>query len=122
MIEEEKNKIIESLIPLFEKAGRICLELRRQGLKKEIKEDNTPVTNGDIEVNNLITTEIKKITAGVVEMSTYSAEKFQKVALLVKDYSPNTYTKQNIDIKLSKCFSLNSDSEFLAKIDAISKL
>jgi len=62
MTEEEKKKIIENLIPLFEKAGRICLELRGQGLKKEIKEDNTPVTNGDIEVNNLITTDIKKIT------------------------------------------------------------
>jgi len=62
MIEEEKKKIIENLIPLFEKAGIICLELRRQGLKKEIKEDNTPVTNGDIKVNNLITNEIKKIT------------------------------------------------------------
>ena len=37
MIEEEKKKIIENLIPLFEKAGIICLELRRQGLKKEIK-------------------------------------------------------------------------------------
>ena len=61
MIEEEKKKIIENLIPLFEKAGIICLELRRQGLKKEIKEDNTPVTNGDIKVNNLITKEIKKL-------------------------------------------------------------
>lgn len=70
---------------------------------------------------NIDTTEIKKITAGVVEMSSYSAEKFQKVALLVKNYSPNTYTKQNIDIELSKCFSLNSDEEFLAKINAISK-
>ena len=58
----KNNKIIENLIPLFEKAGIICLELRRQGLKKEIKEDNTPVTNGDIKVNNLITNEIKKIT------------------------------------------------------------
>ena len=65
MTEEEKKKIIENLIPLFEKAGRICLKLRSQGLKKEIKEDNTPVTNGDIEVNNLITTEIKKITPEV---------------------------------------------------------
>ena len=65
MIEEEKKKIIENLIPLFEKAGRISLELRNQGLKKEIKEDNTPVTNGDIEVNNLITTEINKITPEV---------------------------------------------------------
>ena len=62
MIEEEKKKIIENLIPLFEKAGRVCLELRKQGLKKEIKKDNTPVTNGDIEVNNLITAEIEKIT------------------------------------------------------------
>ena len=62
MIEEEKKKIIENLIPLFEKAGRICLDLRKQGLKKEIKKDNTPVTNGDIEVNNLITAEIEKIT------------------------------------------------------------
>ena len=34
MIEEKKKKIIENLIPLFEEAGRICLELRRQGLKK----------------------------------------------------------------------------------------
>ena len=65
MIEEKKKKIIENLIPLFEEAGRICLELRRQGLKKEIKEDNTPVTNGDIEVNNLITNHIKKITPEV---------------------------------------------------------
>ena len=62
MIEEEKKKIIENLIPLFEKAGRVCLELRKQGLKKEIKKDNTPVTNGDIEVNNLITDEIERIT------------------------------------------------------------
>ena len=65
MIEEEKKKIIENLIPLFKKAGAICLELRKQGLKKEIKKDNTPVTNGDIEVNNLITAEIKKITPEV---------------------------------------------------------
>ena len=62
MIEETKKKITENLVPLFEKAGVLCLELRNQGLKKEIKKDNTPVTNGDIEVNNLITSEIAKIT------------------------------------------------------------
>ena len=69
MVEEEKKKIIEKLVPLFEKAGRICLELRKQGLKKEIKKDNTPVTNGDIEVNNLITDEIKKITPNILIIS-----------------------------------------------------
>ena len=65
MIEQEKKKIVENLLPLFKKAGKICLELRNQGLKKEIKKDNTPVTNGDIEVNNLITAEIEKITPEV---------------------------------------------------------
>ena len=55
MTEDNKKKITENLIPTFNEAGDISLKLRKQGLKKEIKKDNTPVTNGDIEVNNLIT-------------------------------------------------------------------
>ena len=62
MTEDNKKKITENLIPTFNEAGDISLKLRKQGLKKEIKKDNTPVTNGDIEVNNLITEKIKKIT------------------------------------------------------------
>ena len=55
MIEERKKEITKILISTFLEAGNISLELRKKGLKKEIKKDNTPVTNGDIEVNNLIT-------------------------------------------------------------------
>ena len=55
MIERKKKEITKKLISTFLKAGNISLELRKKGLKKEIKFDNTPVTNGDIEVNNLIT-------------------------------------------------------------------
>ena len=62
MIEERKKEITKILISTFLEAGNISLELRKKGLKKEIKQDNTPVTNGDIEVNNLITNKIKKIT------------------------------------------------------------
>ena len=62
MTEDNKKKITENLIPTFNEAGEISLNLRKEGLKKEIKKDNTPVTNGDIEVNNLITEKIKKIT------------------------------------------------------------
>jgi len=68
------------------------------------------------------TSEIRKITIGVVEMSTFSAEKFQKVAFLVKSYSPNASTKNNVNNDLSKCFSLDSDNNFLNKINTISKL
>ncbi len=52
-------KIVESLIKTFLNAGKISLELRKKGLTKSIKSDNTPVSNGDLEVNEIIT---KKIT------------------------------------------------------------
>ena len=65
MIEETKKKITENLIPSFEEAGNISLKLRKQGLKKEIKKDNTPVTNGDIEVNKLITDKIGNLTPNI---------------------------------------------------------
>jgi len=51
---EETEKIINSLIDTFILSGNVSLDLRNKGLKKKIKSDNTPVTNGDIEVNNLL--------------------------------------------------------------------
>ena len=73
MIEEIKKKIAENLISSFEEAGNISLKLRKQGLKKEIKIDNTPVTNGDIEVNKLITAKIEKITPEIPIVSEESS-------------------------------------------------
>ena len=52
---EETKKITLSLIDTFNKAGEIALNLRAAGLKNEIKPDNTPVSNGDIEVNKILT-------------------------------------------------------------------
>ena len=54
--------IIESLIDPFLSAGDLSLALREKGLKKEIKSDNTPVSNGDLEVNKFITKKISEIT------------------------------------------------------------
>ena len=61
---EIKNieKTIKNLTDVFYKAGKISIELRNKGLIKHIKNDKTPVTNGDIEVNNIILTNLKKIT------------------------------------------------------------
>ena len=56
------KEITLSLLDTFKKAGNIALELRKKGLKNEIKSDNTPVTNGDIEVNNILTKKISSIT------------------------------------------------------------
>ena len=51
----DTKKIIESLIDTFFHAGRISLDLRKKGLINKIKSDNTPVSNGDLEVNRILT-------------------------------------------------------------------
>ena len=57
--------IVEKLIDPFLKAGDLSIYLREKGLKKEIKSDNTPVSNGDIEVNKFITKKISEITPDI---------------------------------------------------------
>ena len=59
------KKIIESLIDNFLEAGDLALQLREEGLTKKIKSDNTPVSNGDLEVNKLISNKISKVTPDI---------------------------------------------------------
>ncbi len=58
----KKKEITLKLLETFKLAGQVALNLRKKGLKKEIKKDNTPVTNGDIEVNNILTEKIFNLT------------------------------------------------------------
>ena len=69
-----KKEIIESLIDTFLYAGKICLELRDKGLTKKIKSDNTPVSNGDLEVNKIVTGKIKEITPHLPIVSEETAD------------------------------------------------
>ena len=62
---EETKKITLSLIETFNNAGQVALNLRKAGLKKEIKDDNTPVSNGDIEVNKILTKKISELTSNI---------------------------------------------------------
>ena len=62
---EEIEKIVNSLIETFIVSGDVSLELRKKGLVKKIKSDNTPVTNGDIEINNLLISKISKLTPNI---------------------------------------------------------
>jgi len=66
---QEAKKITHSLIDTFNKASQIALDLRSAGLKKEIKSDNTPVSNGDIEVNKILTKKISEITPNIIIVS-----------------------------------------------------
>ena len=62
---EEAKKITLSLVDTFIKASQVALDLRKSGLTKEIKSDNTPVSNGDIEVNKILTSKIQEITPNI---------------------------------------------------------
>jgi 3'(2'), 5'-bisphosphate nucleotidase len=75
------KEINNSLLDTFKEAGNIALELRKKGLKKEMKSDNTPVTNGDIEVNNILTKKISSLTPQIpiISEETSSNKKNKKL-------------------------------------------
>ncbi len=76
--------IIENLIETFLSAGKLSLELREKGLIKKIKVDNTPVSNGDLEVNEFVTNKISEITPELPIISEERSE--NKNNLNLKDF------------------------------------
>ena len=78
------KNIVENIIDNFLAAGDLALELRKKGLVKKIKSDNTPVSNGDLEVNKLISNKISEITP---DLPIISEETFEnKNNLNLKDF------------------------------------
>ena len=72
------KKTVEDLIECFLTAGDLSIKLREKGLIKKIKSDNTPVSNGDLEVNKLISKVISKITPEIPIISEESLENKDK--------------------------------------------
>ena len=65
MNRNELKIIAESLIDTFNIAGKESIELFDKGLKIEIKEDKSPVSNGDLRVNDLISKKIIELTPNI---------------------------------------------------------
>ncbi len=78
------KEIVENLIDTFLNAGKISLELQKKGLIKKIKEDNTPVTNGDLEVNKIITKKIIELTPNIPIVSEETSD--NKSIIDLKDF------------------------------------
>ena len=70
----KSKEAIKNLIDVFFEAGKKSIDLRNKGLIEKIKKDNTPVTNGDIEVNNIILSNLKKITPQIPIVSEETAD------------------------------------------------
>ena len=74
MVKVNIKEIVENLISTFLYAGKVSLNLRDKGLTKKIKDDNTPVTNGDLEVNKIITKKIAELTPSIPIISEENSE------------------------------------------------
>jgi len=57
--------ITENLIETFDKAGKESIDLYKKGLKIKMKNDRSPVSNGDLKVNEMITSKIKELTPDI---------------------------------------------------------
>ena len=69
MKSSELKIICESLIDTFNDAGKRSIDLYKKGLQIKIKEDKSPVSNGDLEVDELITRKIKVLTPNIPVIS-----------------------------------------------------
>ena len=65
MSELNLKSIAEDLIETFNEASLASIEIFKKGLNIKIKEDNSPVSNGDIKVNEIITEKIKLLTPSI---------------------------------------------------------
>ena len=65
MNKNELKILAESLLETFHFAGQKSIELYETGLNINIKKDKTPVSNGDLEVNKIITSKISNITPNI---------------------------------------------------------
>ncbi len=74
MMEINIEKIVRDLIDTFLNAGEISIKLRKDGLIKKIKSDNTPVSNGDMEVNKIIIKKLKELTPSIPIISEETPE------------------------------------------------
>jgi len=65
MNKNELKSITEGLIDTFNTAGKESIKLYDQGLKIKIKSDKSPVSNGDLKVNELVTNKILQLTPNI---------------------------------------------------------
>lgn len=84
MTEINIEKIVRTLIDTFLRAGEVSLNLRKKGLIKKTKSDNTPVSNGDLEVNDILCKKLKQLTPSIPIVSEETSD--NKLVENLKDF------------------------------------
>ena len=65
MINLNYKKIVENLLETFLEAGKVAKKISDRGVKITIKKDNTPVTDGDIAVDEILRNKISSLTPNI---------------------------------------------------------
>ena len=63
------KNIVEELLDTFLEAGKIAKEISRRGVKITIKADKSPVTDGDLAVDQLLKDKITYLTPDITIIS-----------------------------------------------------
>ena len=63
------KNIVENLLDVFLEAGKIAKEFSRKGVKITFKSDNTPVTDGDLAVDQILRDKITNLTPEIPTIS-----------------------------------------------------
>ena len=101
------KNIAENLLDTFFKAGEVARQISLRGVKIKIKSDKSPVTDGDLAVNELLTKKIENLTPNILIISE------ETVDLDKKNKSENFWLIDPIDgtkdyIKKKEEYTLNA--------------
>ncbi len=79
MNSKDLKSIAEGLIETFKRAGNESIKIEKQGVKIKTKEDGSPVTNGDLKVNEIITEKIVQLTPSIPVISEETVDLKKKI-------------------------------------------
>ena len=101
------KEIAENLIDTFLEAGQVAKEISLRGVKISIKDDKSPVTDGDIAVDEILKSKIKTLTPDIAIISE------ETVNLDIKNENKNFWLVDPIDgtrdyIKKKEEYTLNA--------------
>ena len=101
------KNIAEDLVETFLKAGKVAKEISERGVKITIKKDKSPVTDGDLAVDEILSIKIKKLTPDIPIISE------ETVNLDIKNINKNFWLVDPIDgtkdyIKKKDEYTLNA--------------
>jgi len=101
------KKISESLLDTFIEAGRVAKKICQKGVQITIKDDKSPVTDGDLAVDQLLREKISSLTPGLTIISE------ENVNLRIKNKNKNFWLIDPIDgtkeyIKKKDEYTLNA--------------